>query len=93
MPAALATTGSRGLTMRLTSTFLLMALFTFASAWKAVAGSQTWTGGTSTAWTTAANWNSGLGPVPASGDSVTIGTGHLVPEIEAVGLLLGINVL
>jgi hypothetical protein len=33
MPAALATTGSRGLTMRLTSTFLLLALFTFASAW------------------------------------------------------------
>jgi hypothetical protein len=42
---------------------------------------NTWTGGTSTVWTTASNWS--CGTVPSSVTNVVIGTGTFYPEISS----------
>ena len=54
---------------------LVPTLLACGLAWTASAGNQTWTGGTSTDWNTAANWNSGAGPVPGTADTAIIPTG------------------
>lgn len=46
-----------------------------------ISNANTWTGSTSTAWTTASNWSCGV--VPAAVSDVTIGTGTFYPEISS----------
>jgi len=69
-----ATTGRSSSTMRAASMFLLMALFTFATAWTAAAAGTgyTWTGSSSTAWNNSANWNPSTG-IPGGSSSDTAG--------------------
>lgn len=46
-----------------------------------ISNDNTWTGGTSTAWTTASNWSCGV--VPAAVSNVTISTATFYPEISS----------
>jgi autotransporter-associated beta strand protein len=50
------------------ATIVLIIVCSFSAS--AFAADQEWTGGTSTAWSLPANWNSGAGPVPNAGDGV-----------------------
>jgi len=60
--------------MRAASMFLLLALFTFATAWTAAAAGTgyTWTGSSSTARNNSANWNPSTG-IPGGSSSDTAG--------------------
>jgi hypothetical protein len=65
--------------MRTRTSWLLTTLPLFAAALPAAA--QTWTGGTSGNWSNSANWNSGAGPAPTSGNNtvLTFGPSALFP--------------
>src|ERR1043165_1485090 len=63
--------------MRLAGLFLLVvgaALFLSSAANRAFAADITWTNAAGGNWSNPANWNSGAGPVPGSGDNALITT-------------------
>lgn len=55
-------------------------MFLLLSAQHVLAQTRTWTGATSSAWTTAANWSGGV--VPAAGENVVINAGNFAPDFN-----------